>query len=92
MTTREIIQAIKARIKEMAAAQKADKLKRKGCPADKMPALWGYILCRSARITAHLNCYLALRGRDYRHGIVNERLNRRYSDEVMKDFELAVRT
>lgn len=92
MTTHEAILTLKSRIKAMAIDQKAEKLKRKGCPADKMSSLWGSVHCRSARITTHLNFYLALRGREYRHGVVDKYLDRKYSTELMKEFGLEVKT
>lgn len=69
MTLRDEILEIKKRIKALAEEQKADKLKRRGCPQGKMSNLWCAVFRRSMKITAHLNFYLALRGRSYRHGI-----------------------
>ncbi len=92
MTTYEAILTLKLRIKAMAADQKAEKLKRKGCPVDEQSSLWGRVHCRSAKITAHLNFYLAIRGREYRHNAVDKYLDKKYSGELAKEFALEVKT
>jgi hypothetical protein len=92
MTRYDAILTLKSRIKALAADQKAEKLKRKGCPADEMSSMWGRVHCRSAKITAHLNFYLALRGREYRHNAVDKYLDKKYSAELTKEFALEVKT
>jgi hypothetical protein len=88
---RDTILELKSRIKALAADQKAEKLKRKGCPQKEMSDLWGRVYCRSAKITAHLNFYLAARGHEYRHNAPDKYLNKKYSDELAKEFALEVK-
>lgn len=91
MTPRDIYLALKGRIKQLSAEQKADKSKRKGCPAEKQSPLWCAIWRRGARITACLNYYLAFRGKEYRHRVADEYLDKKYSAELAKEFAQEVK-
>jgi len=92
MTTHEIILTIKSRIKALSADQKAEKSKRKGCLQKEMSDMWGRIHCRSAKITAHLNFYLRLRGREYRHNAPDKYLDEKYKLELLREFGVEVKT
>lgn len=67
MTMRDEIREIKGRIKALAEEQRTDKLKRRECSSEKMSGLWSAVFMRSMKITAHLNFYLTIRGKEYRH-------------------------
>ena len=81
MDTRTLIRTLKQRIKDLAEMQRDCKLARKTkyLPESrekelraKWPssfAAWADVFERRAEITACLNYYLELRGREYRHGI-----------------------
>lgn len=89
MTPREAIRTLKERIKALSAEQKADKAKRKTCPVERQPQLWSTVFCRSAKITACLNFYLALRGREYRHKVpADSYYDRKYTTELAKEFAI----
>lgn len=82
MTTHEAIPLLKARIKGLAATQKKDKASRKGCPVDRQSSLWYEIYRRSAEITACLNFYLTIRGKEDHHKISAQRLHEKYIREL----------
>jgi hypothetical protein len=92
MERREIIQALKTRVKDLASTQKAQRiLLRK--PHDKVKnvgMLQWKTLERRVIITTTLNYYLEARGKDYRHNIRMEHrwLASCHMDQLREDFPI----
>lgn len=91
MTMREAIWSLKTRIKGLAATQKEAKASRKGCPVDEQSSLWCAVYRRSAEITACLNFYLAIRGKEYRHKASVQHLDEKFTKELSKEFAVEVK-